>query len=196
MNLPNKLTIARIILTFVFMFFLFSKGIAAKMLALYTFLLASFTDVLDGLIAKKKNIITDFGRLMDPIADKILILAAFLAFVEMKLVPAWMVVIIIFREVSITGLRALALTKGKVISADYGGKHKTVSQVFAIVVILLFLVLKETGMDVFRFWNYNVEAIYKDVIFLLMLVTTILTLISGVAYLVKNKEVYFNAKTG
>ncbi|MDP3731411.1 MAG: CDP-diacylglycerol--glycerol-3-phosphate 3-phosphatidyltransferase, partial [Candidatus Omnitrophota bacterium] len=188
------LTISRIILTFVFMFFLFSKGAAAKALAMYTFLLASFTDALDGLIAKKKNIITDFGRLMDPVADKILILAAFLAFVEMKLVPAWMVVIIIFREVSITGLRVLALTKGRVISSDYGGKHKTVSQVFAIFVILLFLVFKETGMGVFKFWNYNVEAIYKDVIFLLMLVTTILTLISGVAYLVKNKEVYFNAK--
>ncbi|MCX5667078.1 MAG: CDP-diacylglycerol--glycerol-3-phosphate 3-phosphatidyltransferase [Candidatus Omnitrophica bacterium] len=194
MNLPNKLTILRIILVAVFMFFLFSKGVVMKSLALITFLAASFTDILDGYIAKKYNIMTDFGRLMDPIADKILALSAFLAFVEMELIPAWMVVIIIFRDVAVTGLRMSALTKGKVISADEGGKHKMVSQVFAILVILFFLIFREAGMGVFHFWSTSTERLYKNAIFILMSVTTLLTLISGMSYLIKNKGVYFNAK--
>jgi len=195
MNLPNKLTVSRIVLTFVFMLFLFSRGVLAKSLALFTFLLASFTDYLDGHIAKTRNEITDFGRLMDPIADKILILSAFLAFVEMELIPAWMVVVIFFREAAITGLRVAALTKGKVIQSDDGGKHKTVSQVIAIFAILLFIIFREAGIKVFRFWNEGIERVYKDAIFVWMLVTIILTLISGISYLVKNKGVYINAKT-
>ena len=97
MNLPNKLTILRRALVAVFMFFLFSHGVLAKSLALVTFLAASFTDFLDGYIAKKNNMVTDFGKLMDPIADKILVIAAFAAFVQMQLIEAWMVVIIIAR---------------------------------------------------------------------------------------------------
>lgn len=187
MNLPNKLTVLRIILTFVFMFFLFSGGIVSKAAALFVFLLASSTDALDGFLAKKYNQVTDFGKLMDPIADKILVLAAFLSFVEMELVPAWMVVIIILRELTITGLRILALTKNKIIPSDDGGRHKTVSQILTITAILVFLILKEAGMGDFRS--------YKNMIFVLMSITTILTLMSGVSYLVKNKEVYINAKT-
>lgn len=187
MNLPNKLTVFRIILVGVFMLFLFGHGVVSKMLALVTFLIASLTDFLDGYIAKKYNMITDFGKLMDPIADKILVLSAFLAFVEMELIPAWMVVIIIFREVSITGLRMSAVAKGKIIAADDGGKHKMVSQVFSIIAILLFLIFKEAGIKMF--------GIYKDAIFILMLITTALTLISGISYLIKNRGVYFNAKT-
>ncbi|MDD5173779.1 MAG: CDP-diacylglycerol--glycerol-3-phosphate 3-phosphatidyltransferase [Candidatus Omnitrophota bacterium] len=195
MNLPNKLTVLRIILVAVFMFFLFMRGVPAKVFALMTFLAASFTDILDGYIAKKYNIVTDFGRLMDPIADKILVLSAFLAFVEMELVPAWMVVVIIFRDVAVTGLRMLALAKGKVISADEGGKHKMVSQVFAILAILFFLIFREGGMDIFHFWSASTEYVYKDAIFILMLLTTLLTLISGMSYLIRNREVYFNAKS-
>ena len=195
MNLPNKLTIFRIFLVAVFMFFVFSKGVVMKSMALITFLAASFTDILDGYIAKKYNMETDFGRLMDPIADKILVLSAFLAFVEMELIPAWMVVIIIFRDVIVTGLRMSALAKGKVISADEGGKHKMVSQVSAILVILFFLIFREAGMKVFHFWSASTERIYKDAIFILMSITTLLTLISGMSYLIRNKGVYFNAKS-
>ena len=194
MNLPNKLTILRIFLVAVFMFFLFSKGVMMKSLALVTFLAASFTDILDGYIAKRYNMVTDFGKLMDPIADKILVLSAFLAFVEMELIPAWMVVIIIFRDVAVTGLRMSALAKGKVISADEGGKHKMVSQVVAIIVVLFFLIFREAGMKVFHFWSVSTEHIYKDAILVLMSITTLLTLISGMSYLIKNKGVYFNAK--
>ncbi len=195
MNLPNKLTIFRIFLTFIFMLFLFSRGVLAKSLALFIFLVASFTDFLDGYIAKNNNMVTDFGRLMDPIADKVLVLAAFLAFVEMKLIPAWMVVIIILREITITGLRILALNKGKVLQSDDAGKHKTVSQIFVIFVILCFLVFREAGIKVFNFWNEATEVIYKDTIFVLMLVTVVLTIASGISYLIKNKEMYLNAKT-
>ncbi|MGB3112317.1 MAG: CDP-diacylglycerol--glycerol-3-phosphate 3-phosphatidyltransferase, partial [Candidatus Omnitrophota bacterium] len=105
MNLPNKITLIRIALVFIFMLFLFMKGLTFKILALATFMLAAFSDYLDGFIAKRYGIVSDFGKLMDPIADKILTLAAFLAFVEMKLIPAWMVVIILMRELIITGIR-------------------------------------------------------------------------------------------
>lgn len=195
MNLPDKLTVSRILLTFVFMLFLFSGGVLTKVIALFTFLLASFTDFLDGFIARERNIGTDFGKIMDPIADKILVIAAFLAFVEMKLVPAWMVVIIVLREISVTGLRVYALTRGKVIPADDGGKHKMISQIIAIIAVLLFLILREAGIKVFHFWNPRTEAVYKETIFVLVFITVVLTLISGISYLVKNREVYSNAKT-
>ena len=105
MNIANKLTISRIFLTFVFMFFMSVGGLWAKVLALVIFIIAALTDLFDGMIAQKKNMVTDFGRLMDPIADKILVLAAFAVFVQMQLVDAWMFVIIVSREILITSLR-------------------------------------------------------------------------------------------
>ena len=195
MNLPNKLTISRILLTPFFMFFLFAKGVTGKSVALIIFLIAASTDLLDGFIAKRTNQITDFGKLMDPIADKILIISAFLAFVEMELVPAWMVVIIVFREVAVTGLRIFALTKRVIIPSDDGGRHKTASQSIAVFVILLFLIFREAGIRASRFWDHNTEALYKNAIFALMLITVTLTLISGISYLIKNRRVYLNAKT-
>lgn len=194
MNIPNKLTISRLFLTIIFMLFLFSKGALAKSLALVSFLVASLTDFLDGFIAKRNNQITDFGILMDPIADKILVLSAFLAFVEMQLIPAWMAVIIIFRELAVTGVRILALAKGRVLQSDDGGKHKTVCQISAIFLILLSLIFKEAGQKTFEFWTSQTERIYKDGVFGIMLVTVILTLTSGIMYIVKNREVYSNAK--
>ena len=192
MNLPNKLTVSRIALTFIFMAFLYTPGVLAKTLALCVFLLASITDALDGYLAKKNNQVTDFGRLMDPIADKILVLAALLAFVERGVIPAWMVVLIILREVTVTGLRVLALTKGRVLQADRGGKSKTVWQLAAIVIMLLFLIFKEGGFSIFKFWSPGVEVLYKDAIFVIMLIALALTLASGITYLIKNREVYSN----
>jgi len=190
MNLPNKLTISRIVFTFVFMVFLYTHGLTARVLALITFLLAALTDALDGYIAKRSNEITDFGRLMDPIADKILVLAALIAFVEKGIIPAWMVVLIIFREIAVTGLRLFALTKKKVLQADGGGKHKTVWQLLAIIAILVFLIFREGGAAKFGFWHASVEVLYKDAILVIMLVVTVLTLASGAAYFIKNKGVY------
>lgn len=191
MNLPNKLTVSRIALAFAFILFLFLPGLIFKIVALIMFITASLTDMLDGYLAKKNNEVTDFGRLMDPVADKILILSAFLAFVQMQLVPAWMVVVIIFREVTVTGLRLLALTKGKVIAADRGGKHKTACQALAIFVILIFIVLKAAAPG---FWSGQVERVCRGGIFIMMLITVTLTLISGFSYLFNNREVYSNAK--
>ncbi len=188
MNLPNKLTLSRIALTFVFMLFLFSQGLAAKYLAFFVFTVASLTDFYDGRIARRKNSVTDFGRLMDPIADKILALAAFLAFVEMKIIPAWMVVLIIAREFIITSLRLLAVSKKTYLSATIGGKHKTLSQMVAIFTILIFLIVKETALKFFTFWNPSVEYWLRWGIFGVMLVTVALTLISGVSYLWRNRS--------
>ena len=193
MNLANKLTISRIILTFIFMFFLFSKGMVFKTLALVVFIIATWTDYFDGFLAKRRNEISDFGRLMDPIADKILVIAAFLAFVEMKLVPAWIIVIIIFREFVITGLRLIALVKGKIIEAEMAGKHKTVSQMISIYMVLFFIVIKEYGTNMFGFWNPGLEYFLKNIIFYMMILTALLTLISGISYLVKNKGFFINA---
>ena len=188
MNIANKLTVARILFTFVFMFFLFVRGPWAKILSLTIFIFAALSDFFDGMIAQKKNMVTDFGRLMDPIADKILVLAAFAAFVQMQLVEAWMFVIIIFREILITSLRLFALNKGKVLSAVRVGKHKTLSQMGVILVILGFIVLKEVRLAYFT-WDPSWERFFRQGIYILMLFTIILTLYSGLAYLWENRKI-------
>lgn len=188
MNLPNKLTLLRIVLTFIFMFFLFSQGLIAKYVAFAIFTVASLSDFYDGRIARRRNSVTDFGKLMDPIADKILVLAAFLAFVEMKIIPAWMVVLIIAREFIITSLRLLAVSKKTYLSATIGGKHKTLSQMVAIFTILIFLTVKETALKFFNFWSPTVEYWLRWGIFVLVLVTVALTLTSGISYLWRNRS--------
>lgn len=188
MNIANKLTILRIILTFVFMFFLFAYGLWAKVLALTIFIFAALSDFFDGLIAHRKNMVTDFGRLMDPIADKILVLAAFAAFVQMQLIEAWMFVIIVSREILITSLRLFALNKGKVLSATRAGKHKTISQMLLIFSILGFIVLKEF-MLTYSTWNPGWEKIFRQGIYILMWITVGLTLYSGLAYLWENRKI-------
>lgn len=175
------------------MIFLFSKGLVSKITALAVFTIASWTDFLDGFLAKKRNEISDFGKFMDPIADKILVLSAFLAFVELKLIPAWIVVIIVFREFIITGLRLIALAKGELIEAEMAGKHKTISQMVSIYVVLFFIVFKQSSTSVFGFWNENLEFLLRQIIFYMMIITAVLTVISGVSYLIKNKRFFTNA---
>ncbi|MBL7072965.1 MAG: CDP-diacylglycerol--glycerol-3-phosphate 3-phosphatidyltransferase [Candidatus Omnitrophica bacterium] len=192
MNLPNKITLTRIFLVFVFMAFLFIHGLPAKITALVIFIIAALTDYLDGYIAKKYNIVSDFGKIMDPVADKIMTLAAFLAFVEMKLVPAWMVVIIIMRELIITSIRIMALRDNVVLPAGKGGKQKTVSQMASIILILIFIVIKEAGVGMCGFWNPTFEYWYKQLIFIMMCITVLLTLISGISYLIGNKKYLLN----
>ena len=195
MNLPNKITLTRILLAGFFMVFLFMHGLAWKVAALLTFLAAALSDYLDGYIAKKYNLVSDFGKLMDPVADKVLTLAAFLAFVEMRLVPAWMVVIIIAREMLITGLRiARVLKHNDILAAGRGGKNKTVSQLVSIFVILVFVILKEGGERVFGFWTPEAELTGKNIIFFLMLITVMFTIISGVSYVATNRRYLFNDK--
>jgi CDP-diacylglycerol--glycerol-3-phosphate 3-phosphatidyltransferase len=188
MNIANKLTMLRIILTFIFMFFLFCHGVWAKVLSLAIFIFAALSDFLDGMIANKKNMVTDFGRLMDPIADKILVLSAFAAFVQMQLIEAWMFMIIVSREILITSLRLFALNKGKVLSATRAGKQKTVSQMLVIFAILGFVVTKEVMLAYFT-WNPSWEAIFRQGIYILMLITVGLTLYSGLSYLWENRKI-------
>ncbi|MFA5155841.1 MAG: CDP-diacylglycerol--glycerol-3-phosphate 3-phosphatidyltransferase [Candidatus Omnitrophota bacterium] len=188
MNIANRLTMLRIALTFVFMFFIFCNGLWAKVSALLVFIFAALSDFLDGWLAHKKNMVTDFGKLMDPIADKILVLAAFSAFVQMGLIEAWMIVIIISRELLITSLRLFALNKGKVLSAAKAGKHKTVSQMAVIFLILSFVVFKE-AMLTFSTWNPAWESLFSQGIYILMLITVALTLYSGLSYLWDNRKI-------
>jgi len=188
MNIANRITMLRIVLTFVFMFFLFCQGFWAKIISLSIFIFAALTDYLDGRIAHKKNMVTDFGKLMDPIADKILVLAAFAAFVQMQLIEAWMFVIIIAREILITSLRLFALNKGKVLSATRAGKHKTLSQMIVIFFILGFIVLKEVMLTFFT-WNPSSEKFFRQGIYIMMLVTVGLTLYSGISYLWENRKI-------
>ncbi|MFH1622117.1 MAG: CDP-diacylglycerol--glycerol-3-phosphate 3-phosphatidyltransferase [Candidatus Omnitrophota bacterium] len=188
MNISNKLTMSRLILAFVFMAFLFLPGLSSKIIAFVIFGIASLTDLFDGWLARRRNEITDLGKLLDPIADKVLVLAAFLSFVEMRLIWAWMVVIIIIRELLITGLRILAMTKGKVLEAGISGKHKTVSQMFTIFFILLVLIVKEIGVRQ-NFWTANIENITHCGIIVLMFITVVLTVSSGFSYLWVNRKI-------
>lgn len=200
MNIANRLTLLRIALAFVFIFFLsynpntiWGKIIRidtfwAKIISLVVFILAALSDFLDGRIAHKKNMVTDFGKLMDPIADKILVLAAFTAFVQMQLIEAWMFLVIILRELLITSLRLFALNKGKVLSAAKAGKHKTVSQIAVILLVMGFIVSKEV-MRTFFTWNPAWESMFRQGIYILMLLTVGLTLYSGLSYLWDNRNI-------
>lgn len=193
MNIANRLTLLRIVLTFVFMFFLTFPFRGAwilwsKVASLVIFIIAALSDFLDGMIAQKKNMVTDFGKLMDPIADKILVLAAFAAFVQMQLIEAWMFVIIISREILITSLRLFALNKGRVLSAGNVGKHKTFFQMVVILFVLSFVVLKETMLNFFT-WNPGSEKFFRQGIYVLMLFTVGLTLYSGLSYLWENRKI-------
>jgi len=163
-------------------------GLLPKISALVIFTLAALSDLFDGMIAKKNNMVTDFGRLMDPIADKILVLAAFAAFLEMQLIEAWMFVIIVSREILITSLRLFALNKGKILSAVRAGKHKTFSQMAVIFYILGFIVVKES-VKAYSIWNPVWEDFFRKSINILMLLTVGLTLYSGISYLWENRKV-------
>ena len=187
MNLSNRLTLSRIGMTFLIMLFLFIQGPGAKVIALIIFLLACLTDFLDGQIARKRNEISDFGKIMDPVADKILTLGIFLSFVELQLIPAWMVIMIIIREFLITGMRLFAMKKGTVLAAESAGKHKTVSQMVTIFFILLFLVVRESGVY-FLFWDKQFQDDFRVGILILMSITVALTVCSGFSYVWQNRR--------
>ena len=195
MNFPNMLTVSRIALSAAFLIFLFSPSVTAKVLAFVIFFAACITDFLDGYIAKRYHQVTDFGKLMDPVADKILVLSAFLAFVQMQIIPVWVTLVIIFREVLITGLRILALSKGEVIAASGAGKHKTVSQLVTIGVILLYVIFDAGGTGTFSFSTADLKAAYHRWIDIFTLIVVVFTLISGVSYMIKNRRIYAVTKT-
>lgn len=196
MNIANRLTLLRIVLTAVFLFFMsfpFKGPMAlwSKIIGVIMFFAAAVSDYFDGRIAKKRNMITDFGKLMDPIADKILVISAFAVFVQLQLVAAWMLIAILSREFIITSLRLFALNKGKVLAAGRAGKHKTFYQMTVIFLILGFIVLKEVRLT-FYTWDPSWEAAFKFSINLVMWFIVSITLYSGFSYLWENRKIIAN----
>jgi CDP-diacylglycerol--glycerol-3-phosphate 3-phosphatidyltransferase len=179
MNLPNRLTVLRLLLTFPFVFSLSVNFPGAKLLALVIFVVGSVTDYADGYLARKFNLITDFGRLMDPLVDKIMTMSAFICLVSLGTLPAWAVVIIVSREFLITGLRLIAAARGKVLPAERLGKHKTAWQIATILYCLLLMIIGSR-------LEPHLSALLNVATLILVYFTVGLTLWSGLSYLVKN----------
>jgi CDP-diacylglycerol--glycerol-3-phosphate 3-phosphatidyltransferase len=196
MNLPNKLTCGRFGLTVLFVWALFTPIRFHNTLALVFFNVASATDFLDGKIARSRGLITNFGILMDSLADKILICSAFIAFVESTnvnphapvRVAAWMVIIIVAREFAITGMRLLAASKSIVLAAENFGKHKTVSQIAAINALLLLDACQEWPVSSQQFIQKWLPPFAE----LMLWLAVILTATSGALYLWRNRALYLN----
>ena len=183
MNLPNKLTMLRILLIPVFMVFVELDSLPGHMLWAFTvFVAASLTDMIDGKIARKYNLITDFGKFMDPLADKILVTAALVYFIPLGLAPAWVVILILAREFLVTSLRLIAAGKGIVIAADRWGKYKTATTMVWIAYALL---MQHFWIGVPAAWALHVA---------LMVLSLGLTLLSGANYLWKNRALIAQAK--
>lgn len=176
MNLANKLTILRVLLVPVFMIILLIDFPNNDYIALAVFIIAALTDMLDGHIARSRNQITKFGKFMDPLADKLLVSSALIILVEMNRLSSWIVIIIIAREFAITGLRVLAASEGITIAASWYGKFKTIFQILAIIVLLL-------NNYPFSLFNIPVDKV-------IVALATIFTIISGLDYLIKNKQVF------
>ena len=174
MNLPNKLTILRVLMIPFFVLFMLwdITGAADKWIAAAIFIVASLTDMLDGKIARKYNLVTNFGKFMDPLADKLLVSAAMICLVEMGRLPAWMVIVIISREFIISGFRLIASDNGVVIAASYWGKFKTVFQMAMIIVLIC-----------------NLGGVFGMIETALIWISLILTVVSLVDYVVKNIDV-------
>ncbi len=189
MNLPNKLTVFRIILTPFFVFFLMASAIPHNMLiALLIFAAASYTDYLDGMIARRDNLITDFGKFMDPLADKILVMAALICYVALGDTNVWFVTLIMFREFAVTSVRLVAAGKGTVIAANNWGKAKTVSQIIAIIVVMILqYVLELNTLGVVTLANAEtLDFAFYIIGEVFMGIATLLALISGGIYVKDN----------
>lgn len=186
MNLPNRLTLSRLVLTLVFLIAEFSSFPYSETCALLVFGAASLTDYFDGKIARRDGVITSFGTLMDPLADKILTCSAFIAFVGRGDVAAWMVVVIVARELAITGLRLLAANQHVVLAAERYGKHKTISQIVAILAILVAGSYPEWGSWGTAFCGPWVPPFAEVTKWL----AVILTMSSGGLYLARNRNLF------
>ena len=180
MNLPNKLTIMRVILIPFFVFFLLSPYFPAygNYIAVAIFIVASLTDMLDGKIARKYNLVTNFGKFMDPLADKLLVCSAMICLIELDRLAAWIVIVIIAREFIISGFRLVTSDNGVVIAASYWGKFKTTFQMLMVIVLIL-----DIQMPFFQILGT-----------VLTYVALILTVVSLIDYIVKNKDVLKDQK--
>lgn len=177
MNLPNKLTVGRVIaVPFFIAAYMYGYYVAAFVL----FIAASLTDMLDGKIARKYNLVTNFGKIMDPLADKILVYSAFCLMVEDGLVPAWMLIVILAREFAIAGMRTVAASEGIVIAAGMSGKIKTVLQMIAVPFLLLSTAVTNTEIH----YYVNLAALG------FLWASLVMTVYSGIEYIAQNKNVF------
>ena len=193
MNVPNKLTVSRFILTIAFLAVMFSRVKYHMSIALVLFLAAALSDYLDGEIARRRKLITNFGILMDPLADKIMVCSAFIAFVGLNWIPAWMVVVIVARELAITGMRLLAVSRNVVLAAEGWGKYKTVSQIAAIIALFVLACYNEwgpVGRAIFGFHFPSQTPWLEWFAELSKWVAVALTFTSGWLYLWRNRAIY------
>ncbi len=191
MNLPNKLTLGRFVLTLLFLMVMFSQMAYHATIALVLFVAGGITDFLDGYVARSRKLVTNFGILMDPLADKIMVCSAFIAFVGLGWIPAWMVVVVVARELAITGLRLLAASKNVVLAAEGYGKHKTISQIAAIIAILVFHSYAQWGpVGAFFGLAIGTKPLIAWIMDISVWTAVILTLVSGWLYLWKNRTLY------
>ena len=189
MNLPNKLTVGRIILVPFFVAALLANFPLNNAVALIIFIAASLTDMFDGKIARKNGLVTDFGKFADPLADKILVLAALLCFVQLGICDCVAVIIVLFREFSVTSIRLIAASKGKVVAANMWGKAKTVSQMIATIAVIamqIVLELPEVGLNFINTATF--ETIFFVVGEILIWISVVFTIISGVVYIIQNRQ--------
>lgn len=191
MNLANKLTLIRIVFVPLFLIFMVVNDIPyGTFIATIIFILASITDKLDGYIARSRNQITNFGKFMDPLADKLLVTTALIVLVGLGTIPSWTVVIIIAREFAVSGLRSIAAAEGKVIAASWWGKIKTVIQMIAIILLLLQVSVEESVYFMNLVNNNNIiNFIINSFPIFVLYVAVIITVISGYDYFNKNKNV-------
>ena len=192
MNLPNKLTLSRIILTPFFVAAMLIDFPFHYLVALAIFGIASVTDMLDGKIARKQNLVTNFGKFSDPLADKILVLSTLVCFVQLGLCSSIIVIIVLFREFAVSSIRLLAATDGKVVAANIWGKVKTVTQIIAIILIfLLQFIIELMNMNFIPVGNSNVEMfafVFNIIGNVALWISTIICLISGVIYIWDNRK--------
>ena len=199
MNLPNKITVARMLLIPIMIIvpylgfnnILFGSVTIGSFITLIIFLIASFTDFLDGYLARKNNLVTTFGKFLDPIADKLLVLSALIMLVEQGIIPGWIPIIIAAREFIVSGIRMLAAGDGKVIAASWYGKVKTVSQMVAISLAFL---STNTFMQ-FTSVEMSTGALILNILMsLAMIVAVLTTILSGVDYFMKSKDIVLKSK--
>lgn len=190
MNLPNRLTVSRLGLTLLFVGVLSVESPCKYTAALLLFGAASFTDYLDGMLARRWNLITNFGSLMDPLADKVLTSAAFVMFVQEKHLDAWVVVMVLAREFLVTGIRLIAMERGAVLAAEKLGKHKTIWQLVCALYFLLELASREAWLTwlkpLFAHQWLGVHVAGQAIVFIM----AALTIVSGLGYFMKNRHLF------
>ncbi|MCX7697998.1 MAG: CDP-diacylglycerol--glycerol-3-phosphate 3-phosphatidyltransferase [Candidatus Goldbacteria bacterium] len=198
-KIPNRLTMFRIFIIIIFIPTVLMDKMISSYIALFLFIIAAISDYLDGYIARKYNIISNFGKVMDPLADKIMVISALLCFIQLNVVPAWMVIIIIAREFLISGIRIMAAKNGDIIAASNWGKAKTITEIIAIIAILVLLAIVNTleylsiSTEKISILDFQIRFVLLKLIpYWLMFVVAVTALISGLEYYFKNSKIFEN----